>query len=225
MDIVASFPADAGTAEAVQPGDRALDDGTEDAQARGVFDPSFGDHRANAALPEQTTVLVGHRRKLVHQGQQLRDVVAGSAGQLHRERDALAVGDDVVLAARPCSVGRAGAVFRPRRAARTCKESITARDQSSWFSTAASPAAPRATRPRHRPRSRPPGAASRSFPSRSPTPGAGTPIGYRCSTNKMPHRACRFGTRGLPCTSLGPGSGSNGSVSDHGSSDTIHGRD
>lgn len=32
-------------------------------------------------------------------------------------------------------------------------------------------------------------------------------------------------TRGRPSTSFGPGSGSNGSMSDHSSSDTIQGRD
>jgi hypothetical protein len=35
----------------------------------------------------------------------------------------------------------------------------------------------------------------------------------------------RSGSRGRPATSFGPGSGSNGSMSDHSSSDTIHGRD
>lgn len=70
---------------------------------------------------------------LVEQGQQLRDVVAVSTGQRDRERGALPVGDDVVLAARTCAVDRAGTAFGPRRAARTWEESITARDQSSWF--------------------------------------------------------------------------------------------
>lgn len=45
------------------------------------------------------------------------------------------------------------------------------------------------------------------------------------STNRTPHKACLSGTRGLPSTSFGAGSGSNGSMSDHSSSDTIHGRD
>ncbi|GHC95008.1 hypothetical protein GCM10010309_80910 [Streptomyces violaceochromogenes] len=61
------------------------------------------------------------------------DVVAVSASQRDRERDALAVGDDVVLTARPCAVDWAGPAFGPRRAARTWDESITALDQSSWF--------------------------------------------------------------------------------------------
>ncbi|MGW0424746.1 WD40 repeat domain-containing protein [Streptomyces sp. NPDC003015] len=44
------------------------------------------------------------------------------SGQLHRERNALAVGDDVVIAARACAVDRAGAAFGPLRAARTSEE-------------------------------------------------------------------------------------------------------
>lgn len=84
---------------------------------------SLGDDRADAARPQQTPVLVvvvaaigeervgsasgpaddaGHGRNLVQQRQQLRDVVAVSAGQRDSERDALSVGEDVVLAARPC---------------------------------------------------------------------------------------------------------------------------
>ncbi len=46
-----------------------------------------------------------------------------------------------------------------------------------------------------------------------------------CSTNRIPHKACRSGTRGRPSTSFGPDLGSNGSASAHSSSDTIHGRD
>ncbi len=40
--------------------------------------------------------------------------------QGRRERDALPVDDEVVLAARPCSVDRAGTTFGPRRAVLTC---------------------------------------------------------------------------------------------------------
>ncbi|MFB4426991.1 hypothetical protein C5F59_038680 [Streptomyces sp. QL37] len=49
----------------------------------------------------------------------------------HRERDALAVDEDLMPAARPCAVDRAGTAFGPRRAARTWEESITAREQPS----------------------------------------------------------------------------------------------
>lgn len=102
VDVVASFPADPQPPEAVQPGDRPFYDPTEYAQAGAVFHASFGDDRADAAGPEQAPVLVvvvtavGEKRvgsasgpadgarhggDLVQQGQQLRDVVAVSAGQ------------------------------------------------------------------------------------------------------------------------------------------------
>lgn len=136
----------------MQPGDRALDDVAEDAQAGAVWLAPSGDHGADPALPEQAAVLVvvvaavGQEcvgasagstdlardgRNLVEQRLELGDVVAVSAGQGHCERDALSVDDEVVLAARTCAVDRAGPAFGPRRAARTCEESITARSQSS----------------------------------------------------------------------------------------------
>ncbi|MFJ2262667.1 hypothetical protein ACIOKD_30900 [Streptomyces sp. NPDC087844] len=40
-----------------------------------------------------------------------------------------------------------------------------------------------------------------------------------------PAQRLQAGTRGLPSTTYGAGSGSNGSFDDHSSSDTIHGRD
>lgn len=90
--------------------------------------------------------------------------------------------------------------------------------------TAASPAA-RAAGPTRRPRSRPPDVSSTSCPSRSRFPGAGAPTGCRCAgTNRMPHKACRSGTRGLPSTFFGPGFGSNGSVNDHSSSSHLQPR-
>lgn len=154
MDVVASLPADAETSEAVEPGDRALDNPAMNSEARTVGDAAAGDDGFDALSPDQAAVFVvvvaavteedvgpstwpSHesrdRRDLGEQRHQLGDVVAVSAGQRHRERDALAVDEDVVLAARPCAVDRAGTAFGPRRAARTWEESITARDQSSWF--------------------------------------------------------------------------------------------
>lgn len=138
----------------MQPGVRALNDLAGYAQTDAVRLASLRDHGSVSALPEESAVLVvvvaavgaeGIRptawssdaarddRDLVQEWQKLRDVVAVSAGQRHRERDDLAVGDDVGLTARPCAVDRAGAALGPRRAARTWEESIAARDQSSWF--------------------------------------------------------------------------------------------
>ncbi|KQW06929.1 hypothetical protein ASD08_04885 [Streptomyces sp. Root369] len=175
---------------------------------------------------ERDALAVGDDRDLVEQGQELGDVVAIAAGQRHRERDALAVGDDVVLAARACTVDRAGSAFGPLRAARTWEESITARDQSSWFfdrssfssswcSWSQTPASFQAARRRQQVMPEPKPSSWGRYSHWMPV----------CSTKRMPHRACRSGTRGLPSTCFGGGSGSNGSMSDHSSSDTIHGRD
>ena len=58
VDVVASFPADAQASEAVEPGDRALDDLAEDAQAGAARLASPRGHGAVASLPEQAAVLV-----------------------------------------------------------------------------------------------------------------------------------------------------------------------
>lgn len=102
MDVVASFPADTQTAKAVQPGDRALHDVAEDAQAGAVGLAALRDHRSDPAGPKQAPVLVvvvaavGQQRvgapgwpadaardgrDLVEQWQGLGDVVAVPAGQ------------------------------------------------------------------------------------------------------------------------------------------------
>lgn len=128
VDVGASFSSDPQAAEAVQPGDGALDGRTEDAQAGAVFFSAFGDDWADSAGPEQAVVRVvavstvgeervapvsgpaddtGHGRNLVEQGKQLCDVIAVSAGQRHRERNALAVGEDMVPCC-PAARGRPG---------------------------------------------------------------------------------------------------------------------
>lgn len=188
------------------------------------------DHRSDPALPEQATALVvaavGQQgMDLVEQWQQLGDVVAVAAGQRHRERDALPVDDEVVLVARPCAVDRAGTAFGPLRAARTCEESITALDQSSWFfdrsfssSTTCNwsqiPAPFQAARRRQQVIPEPKPSSWGRYSHWIPV----------CRTKRIPHKACRSGTRGLPSTSFGACSGSNGSMSDQSSSDTIQGR-
>ena len=154
VDVVASFPSDAEASEAVEPRDRALDNPAMASKAGAVRYSAAGDDRFDALRPDQSAVLVvviaavaeqdvgpstssshepWYRRDLGEQGHQLGNVIAVSAGQGHRERDALSGDEDVVLAARPCAIDRAGTAFGPRRAARTWEESITARDQSSCF--------------------------------------------------------------------------------------------
>ena len=247
VDVVASFPADAETPEAVEPGDRALYNPAMNTEAGAVRDAAPGDHRFDALSPDQAAVLVvviatvpeqdvrpstrsSHasrdRGDLGEQWHQLGDVVAISAGQGHRERDALPVDEDVVLAARPRAVDRAGTAFGPRRAARTWEESITARDQSNCFAArnlASSTTCSRSQTPAsfH-------AASRRQHVMPEPKPSSCGRYSHWipvCSTNRIPLSACRSGTRGRPATNFGPGTGSNGSINDHSSSDTIHGRD
>ncbi len=100
VDVVASFPADAQAAEAVEPGDRALDDVAEGAQAGAVRLASFRDHGAYASLPEQAAVFVV---VVAAVGQQCVGATAGSAdpagdgGNLVEQR--LELGDVVAVAA------------------------------------------------------------------------------------------------------------------------------
>lgn len=105
------------------------------------------------------------------------------------------------------------------------EESITARDQSSWFfdcsfssssrrSWSQTPASFQATRRRQQviPDPKPSSWGRHSH---------WIPV---CRTKSMPRNACRSGTRRLPSTSLRAYWDSNGSMSDHSSSGTIHGR-
>ncbi len=167
----------------------------------------------------------GDGRGLLEQGYQLGDVVAVSAGQRDGEWDALAVDDQVVLAARTCAVDRAGTAFGPRRAALTWEESITARDQSSFFATRSffsntkcswshTPASFHAARRRQQVIPEPKPSSCGRYSHWIPV----------CNTNRILQSACRSGTLGRPSTCFGTGSGNNGSMNDHSSSDTIHGR-
>lgn len=138
----------------------------------------------------------GQGRDLV---QQLGDIVAVFTGQRYRERDAPAVGEDVVLAARSCTVDRAGPAFgaAPRG------PDAGGVDQSSFFadrskcSSSRTPASFQAARrPQHVMQDPKPSSSSRYF--------HWMPV---CSTNRIPHGACRSGASGLLSTSLEPGSG------------------
>jgi hypothetical protein len=117
---------DAQAAETVKPGDGALDDPAEDAEAGAVGLAWFGDHGSDAALPEQATVLVvvvaavgkqcigastwssheaGNGGNLVDQGQELGDnavshrLVPLDVGEAVQRRPVgYSFGDDQVVA-------------------------------------------------------------------------------------------------------------------------------
>ena len=111
-----------------------------------------GDLRGDAALPQQPAVLVvvvatvgehlarpsfrsapaaANGRDGVDQGEQLGDVVTVATGQDDGQGKPVGVGDQVVLAARPAPVDRAGTGEIPPLRARRCEESTTAWARSS----------------------------------------------------------------------------------------------
>ncbi|GGZ22293.1 hypothetical protein GCM10010327_61610 [Streptomyces nitrosporeus] len=165
------------------------------------------------------------RRDLGEQGHQLGNIIAVSASQGHRERDALSVDEDV-LATRPCAIDRAGTASGPRRAARTREESINARDRSSCFA-ARNRASSTTCSPSQTPASFQ-AASRRRHVMPEPKPSSCGRYSHRvpvCGTNRIPRNTRRSGTLGRPGTIFDAGTGNNGSTSDHSSSETIHGRD
>ena len=118
----------------MKPGEGAFDDPAVAAEPGAVLSLSASDHRLDAALPDEPTVLVvvvaavgdqhpwsaswpadaaAHWRHPVEQLDQLRDVVAVAAGEPPGERNAAAVYEQVVLAACPAAIDRTGTRFGP----------------------------------------------------------------------------------------------------------------
>ena len=130
MDLGAAFVADEQAAELVQPGEGALYDPAEAAEAGAVLGCAAGDHRFDSSLAELAPVaaevvaaiadeLVGsaarpadgpaHGRYPVEERDHLGDIVAIAAGKGEGERDAALVDDQVVFGAQPSTVNRARA--------------------------------------------------------------------------------------------------------------------
>lgn len=81
--------------------------------------PAVGvQHLGPPAGPAGPAATAPHRRDGPQQRHDLGDVVAVATGQGEGEGDAVAVGDDVVLGARLCSINRARTRFGPPFSAR-----------------------------------------------------------------------------------------------------------
>jgi hypothetical protein len=151
MDVVAAFVADAEAAELVQPADRAFHDPAMLAESAAVCRVAFGEHRLNAAFSKSATMrfrivgaialhpiwfaaraagLAAHRRNRVDERFELRDVVRVGASQRNGQRNAVAVGDHMVLTASFAAIRGVWPRFFPPCTARTEDESTIARDQS-----------------------------------------------------------------------------------------------
>ena len=151
VDVVAPLVADDQPAHLVQPGDGSLDDPAVPAQPLGGLDPRPGDaaldppaaehalvsSRAVALVgvqllgpPARPPTLATHGRNRIDQPLQHRGLVdVGRRGQL-RERDALAVRDQVPLRPRLAAIRRVRAGLVTPFFAGTVEASMAARDQS-----------------------------------------------------------------------------------------------
>jgi hypothetical protein len=153
VDVVAAVGADKQAAAVVEPGEGALDDPALLTECGAVLGLASCDHRFDAAFPDQPAVLVvvvaavGKQRlgsspgasdtatdgrHPVEQLEQLADIVAVATGQCPGQRDAAAVYEEVVLAACPAAVNRAGTRFGAPFFAWMWLPSATARSHSSW---------------------------------------------------------------------------------------------
>ena len=246
VHVGAAFVADEQSFELVQVREGAFDDPADGAKPGAVVGLAASDHGCDAELADEAAVLVvviaavaDHdvgsaawpadepcdRWHALQERDQLRDIVAVAAGQRVGERDPGRVNEEVVLGARAASVdwarARRGAPFF----ACTWLESTIARDHS------ISPAARRRV--------------SRSVCSLSHTPACchsssrrqqvypdpypsscgrcihGIPV---CSTNRIPDKASRSGSRRRPgYRERRSILGNSDPTSSHNSSDTTHG--
>ena len=133
MDVGSAVGADEESFDLVEPGEGAFDDPAVAAEPGAVFGLAAGDHRFDAALADEAAVLVVVVATVGEQGlwssawpadaaadgwypveevEELADVVAVAAGQCPGKRDAVAVYEEVVLAACPAAIDGAGTRFR-----------------------------------------------------------------------------------------------------------------
>jgi predicted alpha-1,6-mannanase (GH76 family) len=137
----------------VEPGEGAFDDPAVAAEVGAVFGLAPSDLGCDPARSDEAAVLVvvvaavGKQRlgsspgasdtatdgrHPVEQLEQLADIVAVATGQCPGQRDAAAVYEEVVLAACPAAVNRAGTRFGAPFFAWMWLPSATARSHSSW---------------------------------------------------------------------------------------------
>jgi hypothetical protein len=148
VDVGAAGVSVGEVAVGVQPGDRALNDPALAAQAGAVAGFLPGDPGCDAAVAELFAMALGvirpvgvqpagaelavasGRRHAIDKLGQLRDVVTVPTGQGDCQRRALAVDDQMMLAAKTAAVDRRRTGLLAPPVARTCELSTTARDQS-----------------------------------------------------------------------------------------------
>ena len=154
MNVGTPFIANTQAPELMQPREGAFDHPAKDAQAAPVGCASLRQDRDDAEASQGLAVrgrvvgavaldavrsasrvsdLAADRRNGLDQGKELRHIVAVGFGDAGRQRDAVAIGDHMMLAPQLPSIRWRRAGFFPAWCARTDEESISARDQSSWW--------------------------------------------------------------------------------------------
>lgn len=137
----------------MQPGMCALDDPARDAKTTAVFGAPTCDHRRNAAFHQSNAMGIGvvsavglqrlgpllgaahlacDRWNAVDQRYELSHIVVIRRGQYGSQRNALRLGEDVVLATRTTAIGWVRSSFFPAPTARIEELSAMAREKSNW---------------------------------------------------------------------------------------------
>ena len=160
-----------------------------------------------------SAALTRNGRNGIHQGKQLRHIVAIRAANRRGQRNAVRIGDDVMLRPVFPAIRRVRPGFLPPKTARTLELSTIARDQSSWSAawrwlsntckmSCQMPAScqSRSLRQQVIPHPQPISLGRSS---------QGIPV---FNTNRIPLRAWRFGTTGRPPSGCGLGGGRHGSM-------------
>ena len=241
MNVVAFLVAESQPTLDEEPEEYAFDHTTMFAQPTAVFHSAFGDERLNAAIAQgladfvfgvvgpvgkqlfgtATTPSSGalNGRNSIDQRDGWPRIVDVRARVLDRQRNALAIADDMPLRAVLAAVRGIGTSLCPPKTARTEQLSTTALDQSIASATPNS-----SSKTRHTFSQTPAKCQSRRrrqqvIPQPQPISSGKYSQGHPLrNTNKMPVRACRSGTRGRPPLGLGGSGGSKGLRRSHNSS-------
>jgi len=240
VDVSAAFVPHAKAAKLMQPRQRTLDHPSIGTQPTAMSDTAAGQHRLDAQLHERITMrirmirpialytirpaaraprLTGDRRNGLHQRQQLGYVVPVRASECRGERNAIRIGDDVVLRAAFPAIRGVGAGLLPPKTARTEALSTTARDQSilsasrnrlsnTWCTSCQTPASCHSCSRRQQVMPHP-------HPSSCGKSSQGMPV---LSTNRMPVNVRRWSIGFRPPLGRGLAGGRQGSMTSQSSS-------
>ena len=238
--ILASFPADAETAELMQPGERTLHHPPGLPQTTAMWGVALRQQGMDLSLAQPTAVRLGiiapiplphvgptpgsswfpsYRWDRLDQRLQLGDIMGIGSRETYRQRNSVGVRNHVMFAARFGAIRGIRARLRPPQTARTEALSTTARDQSNW-------SAPRSRSKSNRCNCSQTPAACHSCSRRQQVIPEPQPISWGSISQGMPDRktkrrpvsACRLGPGGRPPLGLGFSGGKRGAISSHNSS-------